>query len=117
MNAPKVTPEQVQAAIVGESFTLLPNGRTTVCQLTLYNGFTVEGQSACVCIENYDEALGNRLAREDAENKIWPLLGFRLADHLCRPALTEADAAADAAESPTPRPDFVDPTPLVLRLP
>ena len=48
--APKVTPQQIEAAIVHETYTLLPNGRTTVCQLTLINlgdsGFTVEGQSA-----------------------------------------------------------------------
>ena len=45
-NAPRVTPEQVEAAIIGETYTVLPNGRTTVCQLTLDNGFTVEGMSA-----------------------------------------------------------------------
>lgn len=112
-SAPMITSAMVNAAIVEESYTLLPNGRTTVCQLTLYNGFTVEGTSACVCKENYDPEIGNSIARKNAVEKIWPLLGFRLADRLCRPALTEADAAADLAG--TPRPDHVDPVPELLR--
>lgn len=82
MNAPKVTPEMVQQAIVDTTYTLLPNGRTTVCQLTLDNGFTVEGQSACVCRENYDRAIGEKLALDNATEKVWSLLGFRLADRL-----------------------------------
>ncbi len=80
--APKVTIEQVEAAIKGETYTLLPNGRTTICQLTLDNGFTVEGQSACVSIENYNAELGNKIARTNALEKVWMVLGFRLADSL-----------------------------------
>lgn len=82
MTAPKVTIEDVNAAIVDETYTVLPNGRTTVCQLTLDNGFTVEGSSACVSIENFNAETGNRFARERAVEKVWQLLGFRLADAL-----------------------------------
>lgn len=112
--APSVTAEQVEAAIVEETYTVLPNGRTTICQLTLYNGFTVEGSSACVSKERFNAELGNKYSRERALNKVWEHLGFRLADHLCKPALTAADAATDAAGEP--RPDWVDPVPAVLRL-
>lgn len=82
--APRVTPEEVEAAIVGESYTVLPNGRTTVCQLTLDNGFTVEGLSACVCIENFDAEIGQRTARQYAVSQVWQLLGFRLQDRLAK---------------------------------
>lgn len=82
--APSVTPEQIQAKIKSETYTRLPNLRTTVCQLTLQNGFTVEGQSACVCLENYDAERGNKLAREDAVRKIWQLEGYLLAERLFR---------------------------------
>lgn len=115
LSAPRVTREMVEAAIIGETYTLLPNGRTTVCQLTLYNNFTVEGQSACVDAANYDPDIGNHYAREKALDKVWAVLGFRLADHLCRPALTAADAAADLAG--TARPDYVNPVPEILRWP
>lgn len=78
----KVTPEDVVAAIKHESYIVLPNGRTTVCQLTLDNGFTVEGTSACVSQDNFDLQLGRSIARQNAVEKVWQLLGFRLADQL-----------------------------------
>jgi len=82
MNAPRVTPQDLTAAIVGVDYQVLKDGRTTICLLTLDNGYTVRGESSCVCPENFDAALGEQYAREDAERKVWPLLGFRLADTL-----------------------------------
>lgn len=92
----KVMQADIDAAIVGETYTVLPNGRTTVCQLTLDNGFTAEGLSACVSIENFNAEKGNAAARERALDQVWMLLGFRLRDRLA-PALTLADAEADVA--------------------
>ena len=101
--APRVKPADVKAEIVGETFTLLPSGRVTVCELTLKNGFTVRGESAVVFVENFDAEIGRKVARENAEKEVWQLLGFRLRDELARPVLTEGDAAADLAG--TCRPD------------
>lgn len=84
MNAPSVTHQEVLDAIRGVVYTVLPDGVTTICQLTLDNGFTVNGQAACVCRENFDEAKGQTYAYEDAFDKVWPFLGFRLADRLMR---------------------------------
>lgn len=81
-DAPRVTLADVEAAILDETYTLLPNGRTTVCQLTLDNGFSVEGMSACVSIQNYNEKIGNEIARGRAVDEVWQLLGFRLADKI-----------------------------------
>lgn len=85
---PTINLEDVEKAILGETYTVLPNGRTTVCQLTLIDngdsGFTVEGQSACVSKENYNEVLGNKFARERALEKVWMVLGFELARKLER---------------------------------
>lgn len=78
----KVTYADVLDEIVDVTYTLLPNKRTTICQLTLRNGFTVEGQSACVSIENYDQSIGEKYAYEDAEKNVWPLLGYALATKL-----------------------------------
>lgn len=75
----KVTVEDVQAAIKEETYTVLPNGRTTVCQLTLHNGFTVEGMSSCVDINNFNASLGEQLAKEKALDQVWMLLGCDLA--------------------------------------
>lgn len=106
--APRVTPDDIQREIVSESYfsaadgvrgasagkpgeNLLPEYVThegsplpllTFCVLTLRNGFTVTGESACASPENFDAAIGRRIARENAVQKIWPLLGFRLRDKL-----------------------------------
>ena len=59
----------------------------TFCVLTLRNGFTVTGESAVVSPENFDAEIGRKIARHNAVNKIWPLMGYalrcRLADEAC----------------------------------
>lgn len=80
--APRITHKDVQAAIVSETYTVLPDGRTTICQLTLDNDFTVIGKSACVSKENFNTELGEKFAREEAVSNVWGLLAFRLADQL-----------------------------------
>lgn len=75
---PSVTIADIQDAIVKETYTVLPDGRTTICQLTLKNGYTVFGESACVCIENFDAEKGNKYSRERAVDKVWSLLGYDL---------------------------------------
>ena len=50
----------------------------TFCVLVLRNGFTVTGESACASPENFDAEIGRRIARENAEQKIWPLMGYAL---------------------------------------
>ena len=52
----------------------------TFCVLVLKNGFTVTGESACVSPANFDAEIGRKVARQNAVNKIWPLLGFSLRD-------------------------------------
>lgn len=50
-------------------------GLLTFCVLLLHNGFTVTGESACVRAENFDPELGKKIARRNAVEKLWPLLG------------------------------------------
>lgn len=54
----------------------------TFCVLVLENGFTVTGESACVSPENFDVEIGRKIARENAINKIWPLMGYELKQRL-----------------------------------
>lgn len=82
MSAPRVTSHDVNNAIREEQYIVLPDGRTTICMLTLDNGFTVRGESSCVSIENFDPIQGQAIARQNAQDKVWQLLGFRLADRL-----------------------------------
>lgn len=80
----KVNQSDIIDAIVKDEYVVLPDGRTTICLLYLDNGYTVRGEASCVDAANFNSEIGKKFAREDAERKVWPLLGFRLADQLSR---------------------------------
>ena len=81
LNAPRLTPALIDATIVETEFFKLTDV-LTVCVLTLRNGFTVTGESACASPENYDKEIGEKIARENARDKIWPLEGYLLKERL-----------------------------------
>lgn len=82
----RVTKEQIEDRIADIAFMrlgehLLSSGVTaTLCTLTLDNGFSVRGESACVDPKNYDREIGERFAYDDAFRKLWPFFGFLLAE-------------------------------------
>ncbi|MDP3324229.1 MAG: Gp49 family protein [Hydrogenophaga sp.] len=92
--APRVKSADVQASIVEEHYFTARDGcegacggggtypvglgLLTFCVLTLRNGFTVTGESACASPENFNADIGRRIARENAVAKIWPLMGYEL---------------------------------------
>ena len=76
----RVTLEDIEAEIVGEHYHLFLGTTLTIACLILRNGFTVTGESACVDPAAFDEAIGRSIARRNAREKIWGLLGFRLCD-------------------------------------
>lgn len=90
--APRITPDHIEAAIVGEYYINAgeaivlehrgPLDLLTFCVLVLRNGFTVTGESACASPENFNLEIGRRIARENARNKIWALEGYLLRDKL-----------------------------------
>lgn len=82
LNAPRLTPSDIDAAIVGETFTTLPSGKVMVCELTLRNGFTVRGEAATVSKANFNEEIGKKISRENARNKVWELEGYLLQEKL-----------------------------------
>ena len=82
LNAPRLTPDHIDSVIVDETYTNLPDGRTVICQLTLKNGFTVDGKSACVSKDNFNQEIGNKIARENARENIWQLEAYLLKEKL-----------------------------------
>ena len=79
LSGDKVTREQMEARIVDTAFIRI--GETvTVCSLTLDNGYSVRGESACVDPANYNQEIGEKLARDQAFGKLWPLFGFLLSE-------------------------------------
>lgn len=98
LTAPRVTPLDLEAEITSEHYFTARDGADaaiggggtypislsllTFCVLVLRNGFTVTGESACVSAANFDADIGRKVARKNAVEKLWPLLGFRLRDKL-----------------------------------
>jgi len=82
LNAPRLSPEKIDAVIVSESFTVLPSGKCMVCELTLKNGFTVRGESAAVSKANFDEEIGRDISRNNARDKVWGFEGYLLQQRL-----------------------------------
>jgi len=78
LNAPRLTPADIDAQIVSEAFYVFPGTTLTVCALTLRNGYHVIGESAAASPANFDVALGQKIARERARDKIWALEGYLL---------------------------------------
>jgi len=78
--ANRITPDMVDAEITRTQFHVFSGSQLTVCCLTLKNGFTVTGESACASPENFDVQIGQTVAFANAREKIWAFLGFRLKD-------------------------------------
>lgn len=80
--APTISADAIDKKIAGVRFVRMPDTTLTICVLILENGFTVTGESACVCAENFDEALGRDIAFKKAKEKVWQLEGYLLAQRL-----------------------------------
>jgi hypothetical protein len=86
LNAPRLTPDAIDAAIAGEQYHVFEGTTLTVCCLTLRNGYTVTGESAAASQANFDEEIGRKIARQNAREKIWALEGYLLKQRLSEAA-------------------------------
>jgi hypothetical protein len=82
LNAPRLTPEHIDAVIKDEHYHVFGDTCLTVCCLVLRNGFTVTGESACASPENFDAEIGRKIAFDNARDKIWQLEGYLLKERL-----------------------------------
>lgn len=76
----RVTSEYIKSRITEVDYTVLPQTTVTICSITLDNGFSVRGESACVDPANFNREIGQKIAHDNAFNKLWPLFGFLLAE-------------------------------------
>ena len=91
LTAPRLTPEKIDNTIVSEIYHVFDGSQLTVCCMTLKNGFTVTGESACASPENFNAEIGMKIARENARNKIWALEGYLLKQKLLDGVITSGD--------------------------
>lgn len=108
LTAPRITPTDIDANIASEHYFTAADGvfgvatgeavaagestvgwqsppslgLLTFCVLVLQNGFTVTGESACASPENFDAEIGRKIARQNAIQKVWPLMGYELRSKL-----------------------------------
>ena len=82
LTAPRLTPSLIDLLIAGRDFHVFGDTCLTVCCLTLKNGFTVTGESACASPENFNAEIGQKIAFEQARSKIWMLEGYLLKQRL-----------------------------------
>lgn len=127
LNAPRLTPDHIDSKIKAVEYILprevckrdngvevfdapLPLQTLTFCILTLENGFTVTGESACASPENYDAEIGKEIAYTNAREKIWVLEGYLLKQHLYNYSIVpsesnikaELQVNCDNGSEPTP---------------
>jgi hypothetical protein len=79
-NAPRVTVDQIKSRIANVAFLRLVDTTVTICSITLDNGYSVRGESACVDPANFNQEIGERIAYDNAFRNLWPLFGFLLAE-------------------------------------
>jgi hypothetical protein len=103
LTAPRVTPADIEANIASEYYFTAGNAAfpeeaisghkiavyrslnlLTFCVLVLRNGFTVTGESAFASPESFDAEIGRKIARANAMQKIWPLMGYALKEQLSK---------------------------------
>jgi hypothetical protein len=111
LTAPRVTPADIEANIVAETYftasegrfgamangtyvgrekpqdgsvDLLPLQLLTFCVLVARNGFTFTGESACASPENFNAEIGRKIARQNAVQKMWGPMGYALKEQLAK---------------------------------
>lgn len=101
LTAPRITTDDIKANIASEHYftagdAVFPGDvisdsdgpaheslrLLTFCVLVLKNGFTVTGESACASPENFDAEIGRKIAKDNAIQKVWPLMGYALKESL-----------------------------------
>jgi len=78
----KLSPQDINNVIMDEDYYRFPETTVTVCCLTLENGYHVIGKSATLDQADFDQEIGEKVARQDAVRQIWELEGYLLKQHL-----------------------------------
>jgi hypothetical protein len=81
----KVTKASIEAKIAKVDY-IVAWEKVTICNITLQNGFSVRGESACVDPRNFNLEIGKSLAYKQAFDNLWLLEGYLLAERRAQAA-------------------------------
>lgn len=84
--APRVTEDSIKAKIAAVDY--MNHDTLTLAVITMTNGFKVVGKAAPASPANYDAAVGQRYAYEDAFKQLWVFEGYLLCEILTRQSAT-----------------------------
>ena len=68
--------KKINERVIRIEYLRLPNSTVTICHVTLDNGFSVRGESACIDPASFNEELGKELAYDQAFGKLEELFAF-----------------------------------------
>ena len=115
-----VTKESLDSLVARSSVEYAVFGnKLTVAVITLPSNFKVTGEASCVDANNFDKALGEKYALENAVEKLWELEGYLLANDRYRAeqAVKEYKSVADSVKAKFSRKEIEDmltPNPIEL---
>jgi hypothetical protein len=82
LNAPRLTLDLIDSVISNEQYHVFEGTTVTICCLTLNNGYNVIGESSAVSLDNFNQDIGRKVSKENAQDKIWALEGYLLKQRL-----------------------------------
>ena len=96
----KITKEFLESEIIAVEYKRLSE-RLTHCTITVKNGFQFTGESACVDPAAYNEDIGNKIAYNNAFDKMWMPYGFWLRQKMHdEGAFSNVEATSKADDEP-----------------
>lgn len=98
-NPLNVSPEEVDALIIGQQFLEVAPKQTVVAVLYLANGQCVIGEAHLLNPEQWNADRAAELARADAVRKIWPQVAFMARDRVAKAQAAEGSAIATMSDN------------------
>ena len=104
----KFTLDYIKSLIVNAEYQRFGD-TLTVCVLTLRNGFTVTGESACISKAIFDAEIGQKVAYDNAVDKIWQLEGYLTLQQMYEAGISDRLLSKETKNNP----ENIPPSPII----
>ena len=104
MSNNKVTVDQIKSILDNaETQETIFWNKEVVVSYKLYNGFTIIGRGACVDPANFNIDIGRKVAREQAENKLWELEDYLLQNKMYNETTSKSNNECKCSNKKEPK--------------